>query len=262
MVSPGPDSRPDANAATEHAIKLRGVNKSFGGHHVLKDVNLNVCCGRTRVILGPSGSGKTVIMKHMIGLEKPDSGEVWVDGENITEVDEKRMLKLREKFGMVFQHAALFDSMSVFDNVAFPLREHTGLSKAEMAERVHDKLELVGLENAGHKYPSELSGGMKKRVGLARAVILDPEFVLYDEPTTGLDPLSTANVDRMILDAAERLNVTSVVISHDLGSALRVADDIAVIYQGKIVEDCRGDEIRESEQPFVRHFLDTWFGRQ
>ncbi|MEM6730097.1 MAG: ABC transporter ATP-binding protein [Myxococcota bacterium] len=252
-------SKPDLNPS---AIVLRGVHKRFGEHHVLKDINLDVARGRTRVILGPSGSGKTVIMKHMIGLLDPCEGEVLVDDEDITKMDEKRMLKMREKFGMVFQHAALFDSMNVLDNVAFPLTEHTTLARTEIEDRVREKLSLVGLNGIEKKFPSELSGGMRKRVGLARAVILDPQFVLYDEPTTGLDPLSTAAVDEMILEAAEKFHVTSVVISHDLGSALRVADDIAVIYEGEIVEDCLAENLRESDSPLVGRFLDTWFGKQ
>ena len=171
------------------------------------------------------------------------------------------MLALRRKFGMVFQQAALFDSMSVADNVAFPLREHTKLSPDEIAAKVQEKLALVQLEDAGHLFPAELSGGMRKRVGLARAVILDPQVVLYDEPTTGLDPLTTESVDQMIKDANERLKVTSVVISHDVGSALNVADMIAVIHDGEIIEDCLPSEIRQSRHPFVQRFIGTWFGK-
>ena len=163
---------------------------------------------------------------------------------------------------MVFQQAALFDSMTVWENVAFPLKEHTDLPFDEINRRVLDKLDLVALAHTVEKFPSELSGGMRKRVGLARALILDPQCVLYDEPTTGLDPLSTDNVDQMILDAAERLKMTSVVISHDIGSAIKVADDIAVLHKGEIVEDCAPQDLKKSTHPFVREFLDVWFGKQ
>lgn len=242
-------------------IEIERLNKRFGDHHVLKDVSLSVRSGKTRVILGPSGSGKTVLMKHMIGLLKPDSGRVLVDGQDITTLDDKAMLDVRRRFGMVFQQAALFDSMTVEENVAFPLIEHTKLDPAAIDRIVEEKLDVVGLVAAKKKYPSELSGGMRKRVGLARAIVLDPIVVLYDEPTTGLDPLTTESVDQMILDANQRLKVTSVVISHDVGSALKVADDIAVINDGIIVEDCSAAEIRNSKHPFVQHFLNTWFGK-
>ena len=243
-------------------IEIQHLSKSFGDLRVLEDVSLHVHRGRTRVILGSSGSGKTVLMKHMIGLLKPDAGRVLVEGEDITKLDAKRLLALRYKFGMVFQQAALFDSMTVGDNIAFPLREHTKLSEAEIAQKVADKLEVVGLAGIEHKLPAELSGGMRKRVGLARALMLEPACVLYDEPTTGLDPLTTDNVDQMILDASRRLQVTSVVISHDVGSALKVADDIAVIHEGRIIEDCPAAEIRASPHPFVQRFLATWFDKQ
>lgn len=248
--------------ATAAAIELRSVRRSFGKHEVLKGIDLVVRRGKTRVILGPSGSGKTVIMKHMIGLLRPSAGEVLVEGHDIAKLEGDELLQIRRKFGMVFQQAALFDSMTVGDNVAFPLREHTKLGKREIAERVKEKLALVDLVGIEHKFPAELSGGMRKRVGLARAIVLEPSIVLYDEPTTGLDPLTTESVDQMILDANRRLQVTSVVISHDVGSALQVADDIAVINEGVIVEDCPASEIKKSTHPFVRRFLDTWFHKQ
>lgn len=243
-------------------IELEDVKKSFGKTQVLKGVSFRVNRGSTRVILGLSGSGKSVMLKHMIGLLKPDSGAIVVDGEDITKLDHQALLDVRRKFGMVFQQAALFDSMTVGQNVAFPLHEHTKLGPREIAEKVAEKLEMVGLAGLEGKLPSELSGGMRKRVGLARAVVLDPTCVLYDEPTTGLDPLTTDNVDNMIMDAKRRLNVTSVVISHDVGSALKVADEIAVIHKGEIVEDCLAKDIRNSQHPFVQEFLNTWFGKQ
>lgn len=242
-------------------IRIEGLNKHFGDLHVLKEINLHVRRGRTRVILGPSGSGKTVLMKHLIGLLRPDTGKVLVDGQDITQLDTKALLDLRRKFGMVFQQAALFDSMTVAENVGFPLKEHTKLTAEQIAERVADKLELVSLQGTESKFPAELSGGMRKRVGLARALIMDPICVLYDEPTTGLDPLTTEDVDQMILAAKNRLQVTAVVISHDVASAIKVADDIAVINKGEIVEDCAAAVVRQSNHPFVQKFLDTWFNK-
>jgi len=243
-------------------IRVVDLYKRFGGHEVLKGINLVVRDGTTRVILGVSGSGKTVLMKHIIGLLRPDRGQVLVDDEDITKLDKADMLRVRRKFGMVFQQAALFDSMSVFENVAFPLREHTKASEAEIIDRVHKALAVVDLHDIDAKFPSELSGGMRKRVGLARAIVLEPGCVLYDEPTTGLDPITTDSVDQMILDANQRLKVTSVVISHDIGSALAVADDIAVIHQGEIVEDTTPAGLRQSKHPFVQEFLHSWFKKQ
>jgi phospholipid/cholesterol/gamma-HCH transport system ATP-binding protein len=243
-------------------IRIVDLYKRFGGHEVLKGINLVVRDGTTRVILGVSGSGKTVLMKHMIGLLRPDRGHVYVDDEDITTLDNAGMLRLRRKFGMVFQQAALFDSMTVFENVAFPLREHTRAKEDEVVDRVHKALAVVDRHDIDHKFPSELSGGMRKRVGLARAIILEPGCVLYDEPTTGLDPITTDSVDQMILDANQRLKVTSVVISHDIGSALAVADDIAVIHKGEIVEDTTPAGLRQSKHPFVQEFLHSWFKKQ
>ena len=243
-------------------IVVDNIHKRFSQNEVLKGVSLQVSSGKTRVILGLSGSGKSVLMKAIIGLLKPDLGSISIDGEEITRLKKNALLKIRRKFGMVFQQAALFDSMTVHSNVAFPLREHTALSPSEINTLVLEKLELVGLKNAAQKYPAELSGGMKKRVGLARASVRNPSIILYDEPTTGLDPLTTDNVDQMILDTKKNLNVTSLVISHDVGSALKIADNIAVIHQGKIVEDWQASEIRVSKHPFVQNFLNTWFNKQ
>ncbi len=243
-------------------ITIENLHKSFNGQPVLKGISMHIRRGRTRVILGLSGSGKSVLMKHIIGLMRPDTGSITIDGDDVTKFDDQALLGVRRKFGMVFQQAALFDSMNVWENVAFPLKEHTDLEHEEIHRQVIDKLDLVGLAHTTEKYPSELSGGTRKRVGLARALILDPQCVLYDEPTTGLDPLSTDNVDQMILDAAARLKMTSVVISHDIGSAIKVADDIAVLHKGEIVEDCAPDDLKKSTHPFVREFLDVWFGKQ
>jgi phospholipid/cholesterol/gamma-HCH transport system ATP-binding protein len=242
-------------------IEIRDLSKRFGEKHVLRRINLHIRRGKTRVILGASGSGKTVLMKHVIGLLRPDAGSIRVDGDEIVGLERRPLQEVRRKFGMVFQQAALFDSMTVGQNVAFPLTEHTRLTPPEIDRRVAEKLEIVGLSGCQAMYPAELSGGMRKRVGLARALVLEPTCVLYDEPTTGLDPLTTYNVDQMILDAKRRLGVTSVVISHDVGSALRVADDIAVIHDGEIVEDCPAAAVQQSRHPHVQRFLNTWFGR-
>lgn len=242
-------------------IEIVGLHKSFGAHEVLSGINLSIPAGSTCVILGGSGSGKTVLMKHMIGLLKPNSGQVIVDGEDIVPFGPQALETVRRKFGMVFQFAALFDSMTVYENVSFPLREHKKFSEDEMRAIVREKLGIVGLKNVEEKFPSDLSGGMRKRVGLARAIVLDPKIVLYDEPTTGLDPITTDYVDEMILDAKRELGVTSVVISHDIASAFKVADNIAFLSQGLIVDQGPPATLRHSEHPAVKVFLSTWFGK-
>ena len=242
-------------------ISVRKLVKSFGGTPVLTGLDLDVKEGTTCVILGGSGSGKTVLMKHIIGLLKPDSGQVLVEGEDVVPLDDRGLERVRRKFGMVFQGSALFDSMTVFENVAFPLREHTRLSEAEIRQRVADKLGLVGLRGIESRYPADLSGGMRKRVGLARAIVRDPKIVLYDEPTTGLDPITTDYVDDMILTAKQKLGVTSLVISHDVASSFKVADQIAFLSEGKIVAHAPPAELRRSQHPVVKLFLSTWFGK-
>ena len=243
-------------------IDVQDLYKSFNGFPVLKGVNLQIPEGTTEVILGAYGSGKTVLMKHIMGLFKPDQGRVIVDGQDISSMNRQQLAVFRERMGMVFQSSALFDSMSVGDNVAFPLREHNpGLSEPQIQEKVKEKLAVVDLHGVEEKYPAELSGGMRKRVGLARAIVREPKIVLYDEPTTGLDPLTTESVDEMIIHARERLSVTSVVISHDIGSAFHIADRIAVINEGRIVEEGTPAEVRNTKEPFTQHFLATWFGR-
>ena len=243
-------------------IDVQDLYKSFNGFPVLKGVNLKIPEGTTTVILGGSGSGKTVLMKHIMGLFKPDSGQVIVDGQNVSFMSRQELAVFRQRMGMVFQSAALFDSMTVADNVAFPLREHNpGLSEAEIQEKVKEKLAVVDLHGVEQKFPAELSGGMRKRVGLARAIVREPKIVLYDEPTTGLDPLTTESVDEMIIHARERLTVTSVVISHDVGSAFHIADRIAMLNEGRVVEEGTPVEVRNTKEPFTRQFLATWFGR-
>jgi phospholipid/cholesterol/gamma-HCH transport system ATP-binding protein len=248
--------------AAQPVIDVQDLYKSFSGFAVLKGINLRMMEGTTTVVLGGSGSGKTVLMKHIMGLFKPDRGQVIVDGKNVSTMGRQELAVFRERMGMVFQSSALFDSMTVGDNVAFPIREHNpGLSEAEIMDKVKEKLAVVDLHDVEQKYPAELSGGMRKRVGLARAIIRDPKIVLYDEPTTGLDPITTESVDEMIIHARERLRVTSVVISHDIGSAFHIGDRVAVINEGRIVEEGTPAELRKTQEPFTRQFLATWFGR-
>lgn len=237
-------------------IRLEDVYKSFNGHEVLRGLNLHLPKGKISVILGPSGEGKSVLLKHMIGLVRPDRGRVVVDGTDLSTLDGRQLNDFRKKFGMLFQNSALFDSFNVGDNVAFPLREHTDLSEAEISKRVMEKLSLVGLEGSLTKMPSELSGGMRKRVGLARAIALEPAIILYDEPTTGLDPLMTDTINRLIVDTHNKTNVTSVVISHDIEATFQVADFVAMLQGGVIVEQGEPVAFRKSRQPFVRKFLE------
>ena len=246
-------------------IQIVDLWKSFGSNAVLKGINITIPQGETFVVLGGSGSGKTVLMKHVIGLLKPDRGAVRVDGVEISSLAGRELTEARQRFGMVFQGAALFDSMTVFDNVAFPLRERRGrrLPAAEIRRRVIDKLKVVDLgEEVLGRWPSELSGGMRKRVALARALVSDPQIVLYDEPTTGLDPITTEYVDEMIVHARERLGITSMVISHDIASAFRVADRVGVLYDGHLAAVGTPEEVRASPEPFVQRFLSTWFSKQ
>ncbi|SEK81169.1 phospholipid/cholesterol/gamma-HCH transport system ATP-binding protein [Stigmatella aurantiaca] len=256
-------SRPPRVTSTRPMIQVIELHKTFGEYKVLTGINVTVPEGSTCVILGGSGSGKTVLMKHMIGLLKPDSGQVIIDGEDIVPLGEERLEVVRRKFGMVFQAAALFDSMNVYDNVAFPLREHRKqLSEEQIRTLVRSKLDLMGLpRTAEAKFPADLSGGMRKRVGLARAIVMDPKIVLYDEPTTGLDPITTDYVDEMILAAQRELRVTSVVISHDIASAFNVADYIAFLSKGVIVEFGPPEQLRNSQHEAVKVFLQTWFGK-
>ncbi len=244
-------------------IRTENLHKRFRDNHVLRGVNIAFPEGTTTVILGGSGSGKSVLMKHLIGLLKPDEGQVWVEGEELSALTGRPLTRLRAKFGMVFQSAALFDSMTVLDNVAFPLREHRkDLKPRRVAELVEEKLAMFGLEGIEAKYPADLSGGMRKRVGLARAIILDPKIVLYDEPTTGLDPITTDYVDESIIYAKDKLGVTSVVISHDISSAFNIADNVAFLYGGQIVEYGPPSAIRQSEHPAIKQFLGSWMQKR
>ncbi len=241
--------------ATDAIVEVVGVRKRFGEKEILKGVDLDVPRGRITTIIGGSGSGKSVLVKHIIGLLKPDEGEVRFEGQDICRLGARALASVRRNFGMLFQHSALFDSMTVEDNIAFPLVEHTSLSGRKIRDIVREKLEVLGMAGIERQFPSELSGGMRKRVGLARAIVLSPKVIIYDEPTTGLDPIMTQNVDQMIKEAEKKFNVTSVVISHDMASTFRISDHIAVIHEGRIVEHGSGDEILRSSNDYVRRFL-------
>ncbi len=229
--------------------------KSFSGKEVLRGVNLTVAPGESLVIVGGSGAGKSVLLKHLIGLIQPDRGHVIVDGEDLACADPERCLAIRRKFGMSFQEGALFDSMNVFDNIAFPLRRHTRMSEEEIAERVRECLNLVHLSGIEKKMPAQLSGGMRRRVGFARAIALKPEILLFDEPNTGLDPITAAAIDRVIMEMRDKLPVTMVTITHDMSSAFRIADRIAMLRDGKIVAVAAPEEFRTLPDPYVQGFL-------
>lgn len=236
-------------------IRLHNVHKSFGSQKVLDDLNLDIPEGRITAIIGPSGEGKSVLLKHLIGLLQPDSGQVEVDGESMIGLRRSQLNRIREKFGMLFQNVALFDSMTCFENVAFPLQEKTDLPKDEIRRRVLAALEDVGLKNIEDKYPDELSGGMKKRVGLARAVVLKPKIILFDEPTTGLDPIIKRAIHQLIKDTHAKFGFTAVIVSHEIPEIFDVAQNVAMLYKGKILQHGSPDEIRNSDHPAVRQFI-------
>lgn len=236
-------------------IRLHNVHKSFGSQKVLDDLNLDIPEGRITAIIGPSGEGKSVLLKHLIGLLQPDSGQVEVDGESMIGLRRSQLNRIREKFGMLFQNVALFDSMTCFENVAFPLQEKTDLPKDEIRRRVLAALEDVGLKNIEDKYPDELSGGMKKRVGLARAVVLKPKIILFDEPTTGLDPIIKRAIHQLIKETHAKFGFTAVIVSHEIPEIFDVAQNVAMLYKGKILQHGSPDEIRNSDHPAVRQFI-------
>lgn len=249
-------SAPVPARVADPLIRFEGVKKRFGTQEVLRGLDLDIERGRTTVIIGRSGEGKSVTLKHMMGLIHPDEGHVFVDGQDLQALGREDLLKLRRRFGICFQNGALFDSMNVLENVGFPLLEHTALRGQALTDKVNEKLEAVGLKDVGHKMPSELSGGMRKRVGLARAMALDPEIILFDEPTSGLDPVMTAVVDEMIMETQERFKLTCVVISHDLGAAFRVAHRLAMLYRGRIIAFDTPEHFRSIPNPIVQQFLE------
>jgi len=236
-------------------IKINDLHKTFASQKVLDGVNLEIKRGEITVIIGKSGGGKSVLMKHLIGLLKPDSGEIWIEGSDITKLNEKDLYEVRKKFGMLFQEAALFDSMNVIDNVAFPVREHTKLPEKEILRMAQERLRNVGLAGFDSKMPSELSGGMRKRVGLARALILAPDIILFDEPTSALDPITALTILDLIKETQERFQKTYVVISHDILGMFRIAHKVAMLYNGRIIEFGTPKEIRQSKKEEIKEFL-------
>jgi len=251
-----PRQTPDRRThARDLFVEFRGVNKAYGTKQVLRGADLKVYRGEVLVILGGSGSGKSVTLRHMLGLEAPDSGRVIVEDEDITDHPEEELYRVRKKFGMLFQSGALFDSMTVFENVAFPLREHAEMSEEEIGRAVREKLGLVNLPNTENLMPVDLSGGMRKRVGLARSIVLDPKMILYDEPTTGLDPITAQKINELIIDLQSKLNVTSVVVTHDIQSAFSVGDRIAFLNKGVFEWVGTMEEARSTDHPVLREFL-------
>ncbi len=236
-------------------IEMINLSKYFGDNKVLDNLSLNVESGDVMVIIGRSGCGKSVLLKHMIGLINPDFGQVIVDGKDISRMGIKELDRLRLGFGMLFQGAALFDSMTVYENVGFALLEHSDLTESQIKEKVAKALELVGLSGIERLMPSELSGGMKKRVGLARSICNEPNIVLYDEPTTGLDPIMADAINDLIIELNNKLKVTSVVVTHDMTSAYKIADKIAMLYKGKIITIGSPDEIKNTDDPTVKQFV-------
>jgi phospholipid/cholesterol/gamma-HCH transport system ATP-binding protein len=236
-------------------IQVDGVRKAMGGRTILDGVSLEIPRGRITAIIGPSGGGKTLLLKHLAGLLRPDEGRILVDGEDVARLAGRRLMRLRERFGFVFQGGALFDSMSVFDNVAFPLREKTRMDERDVRARVRARLDEVGLAADGEKLPGELSGGMRKRAALARALVRDPDLAFFDEPTTGLDPILLDSVQRLIAEAQARLGFTGIVVSHDIPEIFDIADHVAVLAGGRVVEVGPPDAIRASSHPMVRRLL-------
>ena len=239
-------------------IEINNLKKSFGSKHVLKGVNLKIEKGMTTVIIGASGCGKSVLLKHIIGLIRPDEGQIIIDGEDITKMDEKQIYNIRRKFGFLFQSAALFDSMTVGENVGIGLRENGSLSKQEINRIVSEKLSLVNLPGTENLMPSELSGGMRKRVGLARALATNPEYILYDEPTTGLDPITSETIDQLMDSVAknQNLQVTSIIVTHDIFTVYEIADKVAMMYDGIVHFEGSPSELRVTKDPIVREFLE------
>jgi phospholipid/cholesterol/gamma-HCH transport system ATP-binding protein len=237
-------------------IQLKNVHKAFGPKQILRGFTLDVPDGETMVIIGYSGTGKSVAIKHVVGLLQPDDGEVWVDGQRVDTLSRKHLYALRARIGYVFQFAALFDSLSIGENVAMGLRKQGGLTEGEVQSRVAEALDLVDLPGVERRFPAELSGGMRKRVGIARAIALRPKYILYDEPTTGLDPVTSATIDQLMVRMREKLGVTSIVITHDMRSAYTVGSRIAMLYEGRVRRVGTVDEIRDTDDPVVRQFIE------
>jgi len=237
-------------------IRIRGLSKKLGRKQVLKDLDLDISTGRNTVIMGPSGTGKSVLLKHIIGLMTPDSGTIEVDGRVVTGLGERGWNEVRMRFGMLFQGSALFDSLTVGENIALPLREHTDLTEAEIRDRVAERLEWVGLRGVEDMKPASLSGGMRKRVGLARAIAMDPAYILYDEPTTGLDPIMSDVINRLVRGLQERIGATSIIVTHDMASAWQLGDRLALLHGGKVVFTGTPEEARTTGNELVRQFVE------
>ena len=271
-----PDEKEDVSQRSEEwHVRIRGINKTFGTHHVLRGVSLDIARGKINVIIGGSGQGKSVIMKHLMGLLKPDTGTIYVDGEDIVPLNDVGLNRVRKQFGMLFQYAALFDSLTVEENIVFALVEHGDpatperyadgrrrsprrFSRSELHTIALEQLDKLALPRVLlRKYPAELSGGQRKRVGLARALVMKPRILLYDEPTTGLDPVSTKNVDDMIRDVSREHGVTSVIISHDMASTFRIGDRVSALYNGRIIESGPPNDLRKSRHKWLREFIAT-----
>jgi phospholipid/cholesterol/gamma-HCH transport system ATP-binding protein len=236
-------------------ISLRGVTKTFGSHTVLKDISFDIPRGQITAVMGPSGTGKSVLLKNIIGLLRPDAGEIWVEGEETVAMGERDLYRVRRKFGVLFQDGALFGSMTMFDNMAFPLREHTRKSEKEIREIVLSKADMVGMLDHMKKYPGEVSGGMKKRAGLARALAMDPEIILFDEPDSGLDPVRVSYLDELVKKIQEETGATFVIITHNIASVMRTSDYIAVLYRAGLVKFASKQEMRTTSDPIIRQFL-------
>jgi phospholipid/cholesterol/gamma-HCH transport system ATP-binding protein len=252
---PPPPNQRVADPADYAGIVVEGVSKSFGPKQVLNETDLLIPKGETLVIVGRSGEGKSVLLKHIVRLLDPDAGQIWVEGQEISQLRSRALMDLRKKFGFLFQGGALFDSMTVCKNVGLMLEEHTNWSDERLRSRACECLAMVGLEGAEDKLPSELSGGMKKRAGLARAIVMEPEYILYDEPTTGLDPITGDAINDLIIKLQKKLGVTSIVVTHDMPSAFKIADRMAMLSRGKIVFSGTVDEVRQTDHPMVRQFI-------
>ncbi|HET9731957.1 MAG TPA: ATP-binding cassette domain-containing protein [Acidimicrobiales bacterium] len=242
-------------SSPEAVISLRRVTKSFGSHTVLSDVTFDVPKGKTTAIMGPSGTGKSVLLKNIIGLLRPDAGEIWVEGEQIVGMSDRDLYRVRKKFGVLFQDGALFGSMNLYDNIAFPLREHTRKSEKEVRELVMKNAELVGLLDHLKKLPGEVSGGMKKRAGLARAMVMEPDIILFDEPDSGLDPVRVAYLDNLVKKAQAETGATFFIITHNIPSVMRTADYIGILFRSELVRFASKEEMRTSDNPIIRQFL-------
>ena len=252
MLNTEPNTNPKKNTPS---VQVESLSKSFGNQTVLKAINLEVAEGETLSVLGRSGTGKSVLLKLIIGLYKPDSGSIRVNGEEVTKLPLKELNEVRKKVGFLFQQAALYDSLTIEENIAFPLRRHSKISNDERGKRVRELLASVGMEQDAHKLPAELSGGMQKRVGLARALALEPDILLFDEPTAGLDPITAAEIDDLILRLQKERQMTSVVVTHDIHSARAVSDRLALMRDGQVLIEGTYEELKRSRDPFVVQFL-------